>query len=59
MPDYSDADILDMLLLMGKLRRLSCPFCKAITARPMESQSAFDHRFFAQHYHRGCPKWTP
>jgi hypothetical protein len=52
-------DILDMLLLMGKLRRLSCPFCKAITARPMESQSAFDHRFFAQHYHRGCPKWTP
>ena len=51
-------DILDWLLLMGKLRRAACPFCRAITAQPMESQAAFAHRFFPASYHscRGVPK---
>jgi hypothetical protein len=46
-----DPEVLDLLLMMWKLRRMSCPFCRAITAKPMESQAAFVHRFFPASYH--------
>jgi hypothetical protein len=46
-----DPEVLALLLLVGQLRKMSCPFCRVITAKPMGSRSAFVHRFFPASYH--------
>ena len=65
--EYTDAQILDSLLFMRKLKRMSCPFCRTITAKPLESQVAFCHWQFPDVLHRcytrlqqyqGVPAWT-
>jgi hypothetical protein len=50
--EYTDAQILDSLLLMRNLQRMSCPFCKTITANPLGSQIEFAHRFSPETLHR-------